>query len=103
MATISNGTGSTILFVEKTEPFCWMDPTADVQFERATREIYAENGEFVVCLCGVEVTTISTYLLPDTLKNMFLINDQQEVDFFEDLSDEETVTENGPLFSEEEK
>ncbi|MDO4630228.1 MAG: hypothetical protein Q4C70_13700 [Planctomycetia bacterium] len=100
MAEISDGTSNTILFVEKAEPFCWMDPTADIQFEHAAREIYAENGTFIATLCDGSVQDISTYIPPKVLKYLFLRNDNQ-VDVDEEATETETVSPDGPLFSEE--
>ena len=42
--SISDGSSNTIAIIEVREPFCWMDPTADVTLEELEKGINAKDG-----------------------------------------------------------
>ena len=43
-AVVSDGTSNTLAVIEVKEPFCWMDPTADIELEDLAVGINAEDG-----------------------------------------------------------
>jgi prepilin-type processing-associated H-X9-DG protein len=44
MSGLSDGTSKTLAVVEVKEPFCWMDPTADITLDELSKGINKKNG-----------------------------------------------------------
>ncbi len=72
-ASVTDGTSNTLLFVERNEPVCWMDPTADLTLEEflenAADPQYFAGGSNVG-MCDGSVRFVSETVDPDVLKAM---------------------------------
>ncbi len=72
-ASVTDGSSNTLLFVERNEPVCWMDPTADLTLEEflenAADPQYFAGGSNVG-MCDGTVRFVSETVDPDVLKAM---------------------------------
>ena len=65
---IADGTSNTIAIVEVREPFCWMDPTADVTLDELVKGINAGRvGSFHTRGCNVGLFDGSVRFFSDTI------------------------------------
>lgn len=78
---IRDGMSNTILVVEKKEPFCWMDPTADIRLEEIGESaedspILSFHGYWTCVMCDGSVQTLPMDIPGKILKYLFLRNDR---------------------------
>ncbi|MDR1271305.1 MAG: DUF1559 domain-containing protein, partial [Planctomycetaceae bacterium] len=69
LARIADGTSNTLAVVEVKQPFCWMDPTADITLEELLKGINTKNGR----VGGFHVGGINAALFDGSVR--FLPND----------------------------
>ena len=84
LSQITDGTSNTVLLVERAEPFCWMDPTADVTLEELEENglenvLFCPQGEWLAALCVGSVHTLSVEKFIETWKFLFLRADGEIV------------------------
>jgi prepilin-type processing-associated H-X9-DG protein len=68
---ITDGTYNTLAIVEVKEPFCWMDPTADVTLEEFAERIKVgsnHSGGFNAAMLDSSVRFITTNVPSETLR-----------------------------------
>jgi len=73
LSGISDGTSNTLAIIEVKQPFCWMDPTADVTLDELEKGINKGRvGSFHSGGCNVGFFDGATRFLPETIDTKIL-------------------------------